>query len=258
MNKHDNDIATTLHCVIAGQTPPTTQWVEQMEQDYPFFTLPRLLLLRHGAPDPDGHLLQRLAIASPDRRDLALSVDLHDTVLAAFYPPAPPATTPDTDTTIDSFLDTYGSSSERELEVINNAIFNPMPDYADILAAQEQQENPARAVAAQTREDQLINDFIEQSKLMEQASATSPQQMHVAAVEVAAVQAVPIEQPVDNNDSMLSESLAKMYIQQGKYSKALEIIENINLKFPEKSIYFADQIRFLRKLVLNDKLLNKK
>ena len=51
---------------------------------------------------------------------------------------------------------------------------------------------------------------------------------------------------------MLSESLAKMYIQRRNYAKALEIIENINLNFPEKSIYFADQIRFLRKLVLNE------
>ena len=63
--------------------------------------------------------------------------------------------------------------------------------------------------------------------------------------------------PAKIDDSMLSESLAKMYIARGKYSKALEIIESINLNFPEKSIYFADQIRFLRKLVLIETLKNK-
>ena len=67
----------------------------------------------------------------------------------------------------------------------------------------------------------------------------------------------PVERPSQTNDSMLSESLAKMYISQHKYSKALQIIQNISLTFPEKSIYFADQIRFLKKLILNEKYLNK-
>ncbi len=66
-----------------------------------------------------------------------------------------------------------------------------------------------------------------------------------------------IDRSTVSDASMLSESLAKMYIARGKYSKALEIIESINLNFPEKSIYFADQIRFLRKLVLNETVKNK-
>ena len=38
-------------------------------------------------------------------------------------------------------------------------------------------------------------------------------------------------------------------IDKRNYSKALEIITEINLKNPKKSIYFADQMRFLRKLM---------
>ena len=68
----------------------------------------------------------------------------------------------------------------------------------------------------------------------------------------------PIKKPNPVDDSTFSESLAKIYIKQGKYSKALEIIRNISLKFPEKSIYFADQIRFLRKLVIIEQIKNKK
>ena len=37
------------------------------------------------------------------------------------------------------------------------------------------------------------------------------------------------------------------------YEKALQIIQNLNLKYPEKNIYFADQIRFLEKLIINTK-----
>jgi hypothetical protein len=66
-----------------------------------------------------------------------------------------------------------------------------------------------------------------------------------------------VQNSTQNDSSLLSESLAKVYIARGKYLKALEIIESINLNFPEKSIYFADQIRFLRKLVLNETLKNK-
>ncbi len=52
----------------------------------------------------------------------------------------------------------------------------------------------------------------------------------------------------------LSESLAKVMIKNGNYSKALEIITELNLKNPKKSIYFADQIRFLKKLIANQSM----
>ena len=64
--------------------------------------------------------------------------------------------------------------------------------------------------------------------------------------------------PDSSGDSLLSESLAKIYIRQHRYDKALEIIQSLSLNFPEKSIYFADQIRFLKKLILNQEYKTKK
>ena len=52
-------------------------------------------------------------------------------------------------------------------------------------------------------------------------------------------------------DSFFSESLAKIYIKQRKYDKALKIIRELNLLYPKKNRYFADQIRFLEKLIIN-------
>ena len=53
-------------------------------------------------------------------------------------------------------------------------------------------------------------------------------------------------------ESFYTESLAHIYIKQRKYERALEIIKCISLKNPEKNIYFADQIRFLEKLIINN------
>ena len=54
------------------------------------------------------------------------------------------------------------------------------------------------------------------------------------------------------DESYFTETLAKIYIKQHKYSRALEIIRSLYLQFPEKNAYFADQIRFLEKLIINN------
>lgn len=51
------------------------------------------------------------------------------------------------------------------------------------------------------------------------------------------------------DDVYYTETLARIYLKQHRYNKALEIIRSLYLNFPNKSIYFADQIRYLEKLV---------
>ena len=55
-----------------------------------------------------------------------------------------------------------------------------------------------------------------------------------------------------NEEEYFTETLAKIYIKQGRYSKALQIIQRLNLIYPNKSRTFASQIRFLEKLILNN------
>ena len=57
----------------------------------------------------------------------------------------------------------------------------------------------------------------------------------------------------DLDDSCFTETLAKIYIKQHRYEKALEIIKKLSLNYPKKNAYFADQIRFLEKLIINAK-----
>ena len=48
------------------------------------------------------------------------------------------------------------------------------------------------------------------------------------------------------NDSMLSESFAKLLVKQNKKQEAIEIYRKLILKFPKKKTYFADQIEKLK------------
>ena len=65
--------------------------------------------------------------------------------------------------------------------------------------------------------------------------------------------------PDANNEEeeYFTETLARIYIRQGRYQKALDIITRLSDKYPQKNVYFADQIRFLEKLIINSNITKK-
>jgi len=50
-------------------------------------------------------------------------------------------------------------------------------------------------------------------------------------------------------EALMTETLAKVYLQQKNYSKAITAYKILILKYPEKSGFFADQIRAIKKLI---------
>jgi hypothetical protein len=51
--------------------------------------------------------------------------------------------------------------------------------------------------------------------------------------------------------SLMTETLAKVYLEQKKFTKAIKAYEILSLKYPEKSGFFADQIKRIRILQKN-------
>ncbi len=52
---------------------------------------------------------------------------------------------------------------------------------------------------------------------------------------------------IDKNE-LMTETLAKVYLEQKKYKKAVQAYKILSLKYPEKSGFFADRIKAIQKL----------
>ena len=57
----------------------------------------------------------------------------------------------------------------------------------------------------------------------------------------------------EGEEEYFTETLARIYIKQGRYQRALDIITRLSERYPKKNAYFVDQIRFLEKLIKNSK-----
>ncbi len=223
-------------------------------EDYPYFSLCSLLYLKNLAQLKDPTFskeLERLAIRVPDRRSL------FDWLTGE-------SETPDTielqtkeQAALDSFslIDAFLMEHLEEEQSNSPLLFHPSAssDYLHWSLLQEQQP----AVDSEMDEPKLCHQ-----ELIDSFIANEPHLMNnrePSAENADASEALPesirqLEEHSKNlEESCLTETLARIYIKQRRYEKALQIIQNLHLKNPEKSSYFADQIRFLEKLIINTK-----
>ncbi len=54
------------------------------------------------------------------------------------------------------------------------------------------------------------------------------------------------------NESLMTETLARVYLEQKKYDKAIKAFHILSLKYPEKSGFFADRIKAVKFLQQNN------
>ena len=55
---------------------------------------------------------------------------------------------------------------------------------------------------------------------------------------------------LNENNKLMTETLAKIYLEQGHYEKAITAFEILSLKYPQKSSLFANQIKAIKQIKL--------
>ncbi len=202
--------------------------------EYPYFIYPAVMALRRGVEDPEEAARLRRIIAANvgDIPSLRVMLGIDPEEFASFYPDlaAPELSTNDT---ISSFLSHFGREemplpqAAAEIPEIGSEIPElPEERPVGIKLSKEGSVSIKEAVA------RIIDDDGEKIAKEEQTatSATPPEAIPMA--------------PTEQN--------ARLLIKKRDYQGALEIIQQLSLNIPEKSIYFADQIRFLKKLIVNE------
>ena len=222
---------------------------------YPYYQTARLLMLQnlYLLHDPTfDEELRRAAIYITDRRVLFDMVEAaHYRLRTASNPSktsqnsktSQPSSTSRTSALIDSFLDSIPKEEAPQEKKRKPTPTDAAVDYVAYLLETEGAETPVEEVP-EMRGQQLIDTFINSDKgrfnLHEEEPAPVP------VVETPEI----VEEAVE--EEYFTETLARIYIKQGRYSKALEIIQRLSLQIPKKNAYFADQIRFLEKLIINN------
>lgn len=237
---------------------------------YPYFVVPAIEELQNASGEERVALVRRIAAAVGDPTALRTIIGVDPEEFLSFYPDMK---TPElsTDDTIDSFIDRFGNPNTpkpTEVEDIITPVAVPydlssledLPELtnADLFPADLAPgipQNPAPSATSHTSSSPATipattpahPDPIEHNHFSDPIQTEEPEPVQ------------PEEPDSDANSSpshasagrepSLSESLARIMIKNGNYQKALEIITEISLNNPKKSIYFADQIRFLKKLI---------
>lgn len=200
----------------------------EISEKYPYFIYPDVLAVKeavenaHATTEESERLMRlrrRIAANVGDIPALRLMLRMDPEEFARFYPDMEHAT-PSTADTIDSFLSKFGKPDLPVSEAtagIGTDKFSWISGTSGSMAVTGNYLTEETIPAA--KDDGITTD----KKWKENPTEKIPR----------------------------TEADARICIKKHDYQTALKIIMHLSLNNPEKSIYFADQIRFLRKLILN-------
>lgn len=224
---------------------------------YPNYTAARIMLLHNlfVLQDPTfGQELRKAAFLIPDRRVL---FDLVEAGKYKIEPEPLPASNSGNDERTLRVINKFLGKTDEATPQRHPTVANATADYASFLLSLDDALPPAEASSQmQDTTRQIVDDFLSNGAKFEVHAYADEEKTTAADPEKpkkSAKQSKPEDTPQDDNDdSFFTETLAKIYIKQGRFSKALEIISTLSANYPNKSVYFADQMRYLRKLIINE------
>ncbi len=246
------DASNQLSRLVSAPQTLSIEALRQLNKDYSYMPLPAIALLKyHHASLPESEvnsLRLHLAMISGDKTALFNLLGDHAEAFAGLYPKSESSEHISTDNAIDTFFANYGMADPGETALLERMIFNPVPDYSEILLAESGDTTDSLGIPdmppVPPRHPQ--SESVNPAPAQPGAPASAPAPKAAPAPQKASA---PAKTPEPADDTLLSESLAKIFIKQGRYERAYEIISNLSLNYPKKSIYFADQLRFLQKLI---------
>jgi hypothetical protein len=235
-------------------TSETLPELEQFVKDYPYFSTARMLYLKNLALLNDvrfGVELKKTSVYVSDRKMLYMLIQeirlMVETDIAR-----QPQEKEDTFGLIDSFLSMHSELGNTPSDT--SVLFPSVSSDYFIWKIAKEPEDGEEESTPKLQHQELIDSFIKEEE--ERTSAirwTENDENKNLSLENTASMNRKMGEVNASDDSYFTETLAKIYIKQKRFVKALEIIQNLSLKYPEKNLYFADQIRFLEKLIINAK-----
>jgi len=148
---------------------------------------------------------------------------------------------PETETTItqDAELPETETSVQQKAEVhLTELQPEPEPEGEELLELLTDNETPAPEPVKPLTPSYLIDRFIQSSPSLERIPLAENQPVKDLS-----------EPGTEEHGKFITETLAKIYINQGYYTRAINIYEKLSLQFPEKSAYFAGRIEKIKDLI---------
>ena len=231
----------------------------------PYFINPDIERLPEADGDERRAILRHIAACVGDEATLRGLIGMDPEEFKCFYPDMNPPEL-STDDTITSFIGRFSSEKKARTPQIESLVpVAPAVDYASMLDDAESAETADADPEPDATAD-AISAFLAAVPPKTPSKHRQTQEQPVAESTTApATEPVAEPEPADDVQSAksdtiadeqahpdnLSETLFKLMVRNKNDAKALEIITELSLNNPKKSVYFAYQIRFLKKLIKN-------
>ena len=242
-------------------TKSSLQDLRQMIEEYPYFHAARMLYLKNLAVLQDVRLqkeLKKMSIYIPDRRLLyklineripaverkETVVEQKETVVEQKEAVVEQEEAVVKEPVSDEKVPVTASKPISSVAAVTSDYVNWLAQQAEDLPVEEGADN-------RLKHQDLIDSFIaiESNQLAQRLSKTAAGNMAEKADDDSETFSSDPMEKISLDDSYFTETLARVYVNQRRYDKALEIIRVLSLKYPQKNRYFADQIRYLEKII---------